>query len=73
MNEWINSFKNQLMQTAIQKEVADKDKADAIAGRHAIKMLEEIIRIMDDQMQTDDDKYNAIMKVLNFSAVPPHI
>ena len=66
-------FKNQLIQTALRKEIENSDRADAIAGKHEILMLEEIISIMDNNSISADDKCNEIMKILCFLNVPPHI
>ena len=33
-------FRNQLIQAAVRKEIENSDKADAITGRHAIRMTD---------------------------------
>lgn len=35
-------FRNQLIQAAVRKEIENSDKADAIAGRHAIRVTDEV-------------------------------
>ena len=66
-------FRNQLIQAAVRKEIENSDKADAIAGRHAIRMLEEIIKIIGNNSISSDDKCNEVIKILSFLNVPSHI
>ena len=66
-------FRNQLIQAAVRKEIENSDNADAIAGRHAIRMLGEIIKIIGNNSISSDDKCNEVIKILSFLNVPPHI
>ncbi len=66
-------FSSRLYKVAIKKELErQKINPDDLAERHAIKMLDEITKIVDTQLPSDI-KIEKILKILVFCKVPPHI
>ncbi len=66
------TFRAKLVEMAVQRAALEDRSPEALAGRYAIEMLEEIVRIMNNERTSMDDKYNAIMKVMCFINVPMH-
>lgn len=66
-------FSSRLYKVAIKKELErQKINCDDLAERHAIKMLDEIINVLDTGLSSDA-KVEKILKILVFCKVPPHI
>ncbi len=66
-------YSRRLYKVAIKKELErQKINPDDLAERHAIKMLDEITKIVDSQLSSDV-KIEKILKILVYCKVPPHI
>ena len=66
-------FSSRLYKVAIKKELErQKINPDDLAERHAIKMLDEIIKVLDSG-HSSDVKIEKILKILVYCKVSPHI
>ena len=71
-----SEFIADVMTTAIQRELSTYNKEHpinwaALAESHAFRMLDEIIKVLNERIP-DSAKVEKILKIVAFCSVPPH-
>jgi len=70
-------FKKELLKHVLEREFEvytkkNSKKLIALAENHAIKMLEEIVKVLDERIPSDE-QIRKILEIMFFFPVPPHI